>query len=67
LQIELIENENRKKEYDKKKEIVKRQKVSNHEAERKLFHGTFLDDVEKICSDGYDRNLAGKHDKILLK
>ena len=39
---------------------------SNEDASRPLFHGTSSDDVDAICSDGFDRGFAGKNGQYFL-
>ena len=35
--------------------------TSQNPVERELFHGTAIQDANKICSDGFDRSFAGKN------
>ena len=34
---------------------------SKEDASRRLFHGTSSDDIDAICTDGFDRGFAGKN------
>lgn len=62
--IEKIKNPFLTQMYSKLKEAVKLNHLSTLPLEWKLFHGTDLDTVYKICESGFNRSYAGKNGSV---
>ena len=61
FQIERVQNPLLYKQYQIRKNEVERRMRSKEPVDRELFHGTASGDVESICSEGFDKNFAGKN------
>ena len=66
LQIDRIQNKFLYQQYRARKALIERQNPKGHQNEQKLWHGTSVDTVPKINTQGFNRSFCGKNGKIVI-